>query len=350
MIKKLIKPLLKVAYIGIANDGNKAHINTRYIKNEKVVKEEVMEFDLVGGRPSQQMIDYIEKVDRGSSYFYIAMILNSINQGSVPSTDLECFHKLGVDTSNISTITKDNKWTVYSSNYDIEEIERNFSDTAGVDFIFPTEAVIDYLREEGNENEAYLLYCNSSASLSIYNNNILTYSSHFIFGNDEEIISDGEDTEVSDLLEDMLVADDIFEEIVELDSINDDFDTIEDLNEFVAEGDSLDFDASEPISETDSFSMPESAEPYGFLEEDEADGDLRRDMLLLEFVKNSINDFYKNDNLPSEFISKATIIDTHGVAKGVARFIKEELYIDAEVIEIDLAKTICDMAIEEAKE
>lgn len=348
MIKKLLFPVLKIAYLGVVVNGKKVHIHTKHIMNDRLIKEEKREFEYINNKPSQTMIEYLERVDRTTTYFYTAIALNSINQGAVPSVDLDFFAKLGIDTENIQTISKSNDWSIYGSKYDIEAIQKTYDQVDGVDFIFPTESIIDFVKEKekiaADETTAFLLYDLNNIALTIYHKNILVYSSHFVFDDEETILSSEETSDVSDLLDDVLGGNDILEEIVELDNINDDFDSIEDLNDFVATDGELGFGDSTNFDSLDT--QEKSADSYSFLDE-ETQGDLRKDLELLNFVKSSINDFYKNENLESSFVSKVVILDSHDAAKGVARFIKEELYIDNMIVDIDIAKTVCDMAISE---
>src|SRR5574344_1522162 len=97
MIKKLLFPVLKIAYLGVVVNGKKVHIHTKHIMNDRLIKEEKREFEYINNKPSQTMIEYLERVDRTTTYFYTAIALNSINQGAVPSVDLDFFAKLGIE-------------------------------------------------------------------------------------------------------------------------------------------------------------------------------------------------------------------------------------------------------------
>jgi hypothetical protein len=363
-IKKALFPTLKIAYVGIAAEGGKAHLITRVLKNRKVIKEEKREFELPGGHPTSQMLDYLYRTNRQYTYTYTATLLSSINQGAVPSCDESFFHKLGIDTHNIVTVTKENRWSIYASELDIEEIQGRYEPIDGLDFIFPSEALIDFLhhkstlRRNHEKDEAflYLLYEKSAATLVIYVGEILTYSSHFVFDEEEEELIEDESDDVSDLLEsDGLDEGDIQEEIVELDTIGDqdDLGGIEDLDDFIAGDDTFSLDDFEQSSEE---AGPQEGEvddgdlaDDSFFEED-SESNLKRDMLLFNFIKNSVHDFYHNEHFESSFITHAEIYDTHGGGRGLGRFLKEELYIETATHELNLSEAICDLAISEAGE
>ncbi|MGE4295617.1 MAG: hypothetical protein AB7E49_07950 [Campylobacterales bacterium] len=354
--KSLLFPFLRIAHVGIAVAGNKANLLTRTYQNRRVVKEERREFDMIGGHPSQMMFDYLQKVEKSHTYAYVATALSSINQGAIPSCDKAFFKKLHVDTENILTLCRDESWSIYGSLFDIEEILRNYEPVEGLDFVFPTESIVDHLRNKFSpqiapgEAVAFLLYDRASATLCVYQGGVMSYSSHFVFDEDEEGLIEEDQTDVSDLLDDALDENDIQEEIVELDSIGDgdDLDSIEDLNDFIASDDSLNFDSAQTGDTASDAGLSAKADDSFFDEEPQSN--LRRDMLLFNFIKNSINDFYKNENFESSFITRSVIFDTHDGAKGIGRFLKEELYIESVLYDADMSLSVCELSVLEANE
>lgn len=354
-IKKLLFPFLRIAHVAVIESGHKANLLMRIYQNRRIVKEERREFDMPGGHPSQLMFDYLFKVNKNNTYAYISTALSSINQGAIPSCDKAFFKQMHIDTDNILTVCKADRWSIYGSIFDVEAIRQRYAPVDGIDYVFPTESIIDYLRQKlslalPSEASVYLLYDKTSATLCIYQNDTLTYSSHFIFDEDEEELIEEDQTDVSDLLEDALDDGDIQEEIVELDSIGDDDDlnSIEDLNDFIASDDSLSFDTAQGMTEGAAGDMGDKTDDSFFDEEPESN--LRRDMLLFSFIKNSITDFYKNENFESSFITHGVILDTHKGARGIGRFLKEELYIESTLHDIDLSEAVCDLSVLEAGE
>ena len=65
---------------------------------------------------------------------------------------------------------------------------------------------------------------------------------------------------------------------------------------------------------------------------------------ILNSLKNSIKDYY--DNYSSDFIEKIIILDSIGLDIAVTSLIEDELLIPAELINIDLLKSINEVSIE----
>ncbi|MDR0746414.1 MAG: hypothetical protein LBE89_00795 [Helicobacteraceae bacterium] len=337
----------RIAYIGIVINANKAEITTEIYQNRKLIKREKREFESPNGNPSQLMVDYLQRTEKHNTYAYTATALSSINQGAIPGADPNFFKAMSIEVDKIVTLSNSDRWTVYGSIYDVEDIQKRFSTLEGIDYIFPTECVIDYLRDKmslalmNSESEVYLLYDKTSVTLVIYNGDILTYSSHFKF--DDEVEDMIESNDLGDIFGEPMNVNDINSEVVELDNISDDFNTIEDLNTFIASDDPSNMGKPEMPE----LSAPEEA-PQFDLDKEVLETNIKRDMLLFNFIKNSLNAFYKNDHFKSGFVSNAYIFDTHGAAKGIGKFFKEELCVESQIIDIDLSESICALAVAEA--
>ncbi|MDR2151677.1 MAG: hypothetical protein LBO72_02545 [Helicobacteraceae bacterium] len=350
LIDKLLFPLLRVAYTGIYAGGKKANLLTRIYQNRKLIKEERREFETPNGIPSGAMFEYLQRLERRNAYVYVATALASINQGALPSCDPNFFRKMHIQTDNIATVFMDNKWSVYASVFDLEEIQKKYEPIDGIDYIFPTETLIDFYKRQikveigKNDAFAFLLYAKSSATLAIYQNDIFMYSSHIIFDEDVDEEDAGDQNDMTDFFDETLSDETIEANPAEINDVGDDFNSIEDLNDFIASDDPASLDTlSEPSTDDDRAAPPELD-----LSEDAPRFNIRRDMLLFNFLKNSFNVYYKNEHFASAFIGSAAIFEGYEGAKSAADFLKKELCIDAKVYPIDISETVCKMAREEA--
>ncbi|GHV03864.1 hypothetical protein AGMMS50229_03970 [Campylobacterota bacterium] len=349
LIDKIIFPFLRVAYTGIATCGKKSHITTRIYQNRKMVNEQKLEFDMPNGTPSQAMFDYLSKLVKRNNYVYLATALSSINQGAIPSANKDFFNHLGVDTENIIMLTQNDSWSIYASRYDIEEIADRYEPIDGLDFVFPIESLIDFLRLKmditiSQDSAIAFIVCDkASATISIYQNKMMIYSSHFIFDDDDEAESTTESpSAMNDIFDDMLSVNDINEEIQDLDAISDDFNSIEDINDYMGAPDmGIDTSANNELG-------PDISAPELDLDEGESQQDIRRNILLFNFVKNSFNAFYKNDYIESSFVSSATIFYSHSNPNSLSQFMNNELAIESTLIELSISETLCDLAMHEA--
>ncbi|MDR1911196.1 MAG: hypothetical protein LBQ52_02470 [Helicobacteraceae bacterium] len=345
--------LLRIAFVGVSLNGKKANLTIRVYQNKRLIKEEKLEFEAPNGAPSAMMFEYLQKLEKRNAYVYIATILASINQGALPSCDSDFFHKMRIDTDNILTVNIDNRWSIYASVFDVEEIQRKYISIDGIDYIFPTEALIDFARRrmkisiDRRGAFAFLLYGKASATLAIYQDDLLVYSSHIIFDDDDSAETNPQN-DISDIFDDALTSDAIGDEAAQADAISDDFNTIEDLDAY------MDSMTSSDSSDLNNAILPQIDEnplnaPELDFNEDIQQSNIRRDMLLFNFLKNSFNVFYKNENYDSDFINHTAILEAREGAKSAAEFLRKELCIDATIYPIDVGATICDMAYEEAK-
>ncbi|MDR0665222.1 MAG: hypothetical protein LBF86_06855 [Helicobacteraceae bacterium] len=348
-IGRLLFPLLRVAYAGIYLSRKKASLHTRIYQNRKLIKEERREFEAPNGVPSRAMFEYLQKLEKRSAYVYVAAALASINQGALPSCDPKFFRKMRIETDNISTVYIDDKWSIYASVFDLEEMQKKYAPIDGLDYIFPTEAVIDYYRRkikiENDKNDAiaFLLYAKSSSTLAIYQNDAIMYSSHIIFDEDDENEEANAQNDMADFFDETLSDETLTDNAAELSAAGDDFGSIEDLNDFIASDDPSILDAPSEPALSDDQEAPELD-----LDENAPRFNMRRDMLLFNFLKNSFTAYYKNENFASAFINFAAVFEGYEGAKSAMDFLKKELCIDAKIYPIDIDETVCKMAYDEA--
>ena len=188
-----------------------------------------------------------------------------------------------------------------------------------------------------------MLYDKTSATLAVYQNENLTYSSHFIFDEEEEEIVEDNSNGIFDLLDDSAEDAELGSDIVQLDDVSDDFGSLEDLNNFIGSDDPMSLENAHALALDDVDPAPKLT-----LGDDQPQTNMRRDMLLFNFIKNSFNDFYKNENYESSFIDQAIIFDTHNGAKSIGQYMSRELCIETAVFDIEMSETICNLALKEA--
>ena len=82
----------------------------------------------------------------------------------------------------------------------------------------------------------------------------------------------------------------------------------------------------------------------------EEDVDMKKDLLLFNFMKNSLEEFYRNEHYDSRFITEAVVLDTYQGSKSLSKYLKDELFIDNRIEPIDLAEISCKLSYLESKE
>lgn len=355
LIKKRLIQYIKKVHVAITFDDGKYYIKTKIISNNDVTTEDKV-YDQVGQKMPPIMIKYLNNIQKKYSYAYTSTLLSTINAGSIHGCDDEAYQKMHIETDSIHKVCIDNQWSAYSSTYAIDEVKHFFADVGGIDFVFPQEVVIRHLlqNEMIEGQNIYIVTTGSYAIVTVFSQDGLLYSSHFIYKEDEEDIGldDGMGgmDEMNDLIEDTEKESEEIEEVLQLEDIddNDIFDGgLEDLDE-LDDIDSHDFDEMESGHDD----MTEED-----LELDDEGGDealfTKKDQLLCEFLHNSIEDFYKNSFYKSEFVKQAKIYDAckPGVKTGemLNQYIHDELMLECDLEKIDLGDVLTEISIMESK-
>lgn len=340
-LEKLLIKLFKIGHVSIYMENKKFFVYIRIIKNGKTIEDEHRVFDVEGESDSPKVMkEFFKKFYDKVKYAYVSTYIDSINQGAISGCGDGVFHELGLDMSSLVKICVEDKWSVYTNIYEIDKVQEKYKAIFGVDFIFPMEIMIQHLKPEDNVDTAVLYMVNNrnSSTLTIYRHNELVYSSHFLFNDDDDslVVADSEDDDLDesdnllggdddDGLDDLDLGDDSLDD---LDSM-DDLDNIDDLDDFVVdddEGDGLD------SMDDDDDNVLQSEQ------------DLKKELLLFEFVDNSLNDYYKNPNYDSDFITEAIIYDTCKCSVGLKKHIKEVFFVEPKVLTIDLGETLCNLS------
>jgi len=349
-LKNILQSAFKHVHMGVVIEGKSCEIYTTIMKKDHLVKHEKRLFELKNDKLTNEITAYIKKYQDTYTYFYLATTLASINQGAIAGCDDETYHRMHIDTKNIVRVCIDGLWSVYSSQFDVDNTRLFFEPIGGLDYIFPMESVIHFLQHDlGREGtNLYILNNRSTATIAIFDGPQLLYSSHFIFAEDEEeeLTLPQEEDEIDQLIdnEGEEGGDESVEEIVELDNLGgdlDNLDQIEDLDNFVADADNLTFEDVDTLEEEE---FDEDVAPEM---EPRDETSIKRDLLLYNFVKNSIEDYYKNDYYHSKFLERAVVFDTLGGSHSLNKYLRDELMIEGEIKNHDLAQVISLMSVKE---
>ena len=176
------------------------------------------------------------------------------------------------------------------------------------------------------------------------------FSTHFIYSDDEEDVSLDDDTvnqteEVDDLIKDTDKENADMQEVLDLENIDNvstvDDTTLENLDELDNLDDINNFNELDSLDDLDhDEDLDKKADENVFLS--------KKEQLMCDFIKNSIEDFYKNELYKSEFLHSAQIFDAtkeNNMAKNLNNYISNELFLECETKEIDLCEVINQISI-----
>jgi hypothetical protein len=349
VILNKLDPFLKKVHIAIVYDAELFTVKVKIFQGSKKIKEELKLYEMEEEQLPRKMVIYLQKLQKNYGYCYISTFLSSINVGAIQGCSGEDFNSIGVDINNVVKVCVEERWTAYSSHYDIRLKEDIYEKIGGLDYIFPIELMmnqmIQNLNFQSNEPIVYLLQSSNSATLSIFNNQTLLYSTHFLFSKEDNLKDEGDLDEMNDLIESSEESVEELDEIVHLDDEDNDLlDDIEDLDDIVVDEDNLELeDVNSVDDDADNILDDEGLDDY----QDEIS--LKHDMMLFEFVKHALEDYYKDDKYQSEFLSKAVIFSTDKVERETLRnYLQNELLLACNLVQVDLASIMIELSLLES--
>ncbi len=274
-----LKRFIKKQYISFYFDENYKMLNEIY-KNNKLLEENRFEFE-----NKKDLINKMKELSQDIPQTYLSSVIQTINQGVIPTCEKKEFSKFGIETENIKYICINNKFAVYASIFDLMELKR-----FNLDFIYSIFSLIDY-KAAKKTNTLYVIITKEKFYVLIYHKNIPVYSD--IYEKIEEMFE--ENNENTD--------DEIIEEIDDDDGMVEDLDKIEDIPE---------------------------------VEEKEIKTGIEMDVV--NFIKSSLEEYY--NNYSEDFIENIVILDSGILNDDVTQIIKDMLLIEAEKENFDILKTI----------
>jgi len=288
-----IKKFIKKAYISFYKD-----INYKFLceikKNKKILSIEKEEFDT-----KEELNKKIDSIFEDYTQVYISTIIDSINQGSLPSCSKSEYKKREVALENIKYICLKNKYSFYVSLYDLMNIKKEYP--FEIDFLYSLFAPIDFFAKKRN-NYFYVLILKEKIAILGYKNEIPIFYDITEFNNENE-----NNDEIGEIEED---NEDLLEDIdLDIDEIDDISDNIEE------EAKSLDIE--EPPTELKLVSTENQ---------------------IIKAIQSSIKEYY--NNYSDDFLEKIIFLDTINIGNDIKKLVEDELLLDSEIINFDLNKIL----------
>jgi len=280
-----LKRFLKRQFISFYFDENYKLLNEIY-KNDKIIEENTFEFD-----EKKELIQKIKELSSEIPQTYLSSIIQSINQGVIPTCQKNRFKEFGIEIENIKYICINNKYAFYTSLFDLIDLKK-----IDLDFIYSVFALIDF-KATKKINTLYILITKEKFYILIYHKNIPILSD--IYEKAEELVENEED--------------------------------LQDLeNEEVEE---IDDEIVDDLDKLDEEEIPEEKEIKTGIEMD-----------IINFIKSSIKEYYSH--YAEDFIEKIIIFDTGILNEDITKIINDTLFIESEKKEINILKTINEISRE----
>ena len=312
-----IKRKLLYRFVIVYLYESKVWIHTYDTKNYKVLNSETEEFENEDEQTlSQNIVDYINKLQQQYTRSYVVTLLNSQGQGIIPTCDSSKFSDYNIDKRYIYNICVDNLFTNFASKIEIKFLQKLFSNT-GIDLIFSPFTMLKNLSIDdlnSDEVKLHILYTSSNATL------LITKEGKYIFGSFFKTIEE---------------RDPLYTDYEENEDEEDEFE-IED--EFEFEEDDLDFEYSEDED----------------LASDDVELDYKQELELIQTNKlfahnlNSIlKEFYSKPIYEGNFIDTVKIYSEEKIEDSIIEYIENELFLSVKVNKIDFDKELLNLIYKE---
>jgi len=291
--------------------------------------------------PNDEILKYISFFTKDTPYFYVAILDPSSTQGAAPTCEhieINKFYDKALSKYNCF----ENKWSYYTSKYDLDEVENNFNEL-GLDFVFSPFVILNRFFEDKIQTNLaiFLLIQESSITLGIFDNNNLLFAQYLNLQNEFEVdefsINDVDDeVTLEDAQEDSIDLDsmDIDNDLDDLDVFGDieDLDSIEEIDEFA--------DVEEDADDNDTTSSKDNHKHHNMSESEEL---FDEDFQMFSAVQTAVKNFYDDDKYDSKFIESIYIADSVGVNSDLKSYFEEEMFLSVYVRQINLGNEISEL-------
>ncbi len=343
MLEKIGKFLYHTIFINI-HAGDKELIVYIERKNTKGLvesEEKVFDTDTI----NDEMKKYINFFTKDTPYFYISFLDSSTSQGAAPTCEHIEISKF-YDKALCKYGCYNNKWSYYTSKFDLDEIENDFSDL-GLDFVFsPFIILANFFKDKIESHLAiFVLIQKDSISLSIFDTSELLYAQYIClkdeFETTDEFSIDSDDS-------DEITLEDVSEDSIDLDSIDidddldvfgdiEDLDSIEEIDEFTDIEEDLEEESTSLNQSSHKNTMSESGELFD------------EDFQMFSLIQASIKTFYEDEKYNSKFVENIYIADSIGINGDLKNYLEEEMFLNVYVRQINLGVEISELAQSELK-
>lgn len=317
LVEKLM-PLFKVVYVTVILEEKSCRVYSIIKKGDSVIDTIDKTFDIKNSELSHDVIRHINKYQEKHKFVYIATILNSINQGSIKGVRRDDFRRFGISFESVEKVIIDKNWAVYGFLEDIANIKDKFVKYTGLDFIFSPFVILKKIFENdfrSGRKKLYVLCQKSSVAISIFDGKQFLFGAYFSIGARDTFQVEASSKKKKDTSNDHVDEELIFFE--------EDEDVIA-LDDSGAE-------KEEPQRPSNMASLEEFSEGVE----------------LHNFIKSSIEEFYKNDKYENDFIHDISIANACNLTDDVVKYIKDELMMNIEILKVDIAKATAKIIEEE---
>ena len=303
----LLRGLFATALASVHLDMRDCRILLRFLKGG-IIFEEVKTFRCAPNKLPIEAAYYLSRVRRRHPFTYVATISNSLHQGAVEGTGGE---------AGTQRIIIGKKWSIFIDKNAIESDMDNFYRAPSLDFLYsPFLVLYQSIRSRlDGTKRLYVLLQQATVTLLIMDGARLYFSA---------IRSIESNTPTANAPSDLESAPDP----TAGDSQNEEIGQLSDLDNI---GEQKDF-------------IEASEESQDAIENQKRElEDFARVATATTILKDSINEFYSNHS-DSDFIPEVVVIDGTSMVQKAAEYLRSNLMIDTQILEVDMCQLIAEIA------
>jgi len=261
-----------------------------------------------------EFIQWCAEVQEVYPQTYVTTMLDTMNQGALPLCSQDVLQRFSVEAELVQSLCIDNSWLAYTSTIEKRWFEKRCKDIP-IDLLY-SPFVLLYQKSRPLFEERpglFIFHRKGVLFLSVFSQDRLWYSQMILIASSEH-----------EMEEPVLEEDETLDELdFDLEALEDDVRPISDvdiLDDFSSDDEEQDTEALERIEYT---------------------------LNLFEEIKAAIHKFYNDDRYDHEFIEKVTIFDMDDIAQDLVRYIKDELFMEANLYTFDPIEVMTELVVEE---
>ncbi|EKG8179210.1 clan AA aspartic protease [Campylobacter upsaliensis] len=328
------KKILPQIFISAILEDKKNTLKICTYRNKKLIKKLEKTFD-----KSEQLITFIKNYDKKFFPYYIALFLDSEEQGILPSGE-QNYDEFGIGKMSIKTLPLANV-LLYTATEHIEYFSELCEDCGGLDFLFSPFALLHFCIQKEQKDDKTRLYAfknSQSLTLMVYKNGEILIGSYKLFEKTLSFQFDGFDSD------EILGDDGLSAENTPLEEGEEKKEgeiTLDNFNEML--GDKIDALDQE---QNDGESIVEK--PQEDVEMDDL-GKFGADMEICRFIISSIESFYRDSHYGGDFIDELVIFSDEMLLQSTLEFVESEIFLKPQIKLIDTHELMQEVMQKELK-
>lgn len=256
-------------------------------------------FRTVNGDLPIEAAKYIRHIQNSYPYTYIATMSRAKKQGLINGNKLRKFEAFDLNPSTLMIMLVNRRWFAWIDKEDMARFRSKFSKIYGVDFVFsPFCLIYEKIKSRLDKTKKlYILQENGACSLMIADKDGVYYGSYIVFEQNNLEIKEGLESN-----------DDVVK-----------FEAIGDMNENII---IKDFDSkSEDSSKSNLI-------------------DLSTANTMINIIKETLNNFYRDERYASDFIEELLVLDACGIGDNSITHLTNNIMLETQFLRVDVCAEI----------